>query len=147
MHDLSQSNGPPNGKRMMTPTKLSDPEPHRVILATVDGGSDTAKLRESKLKSSIWREVRTYQFMNTWDSAWSILDTILDVEPIEMQYIRNELDRICKTLPTQFAPRPNLSFFSSLFSFRLGRSVSALSSPIFNRHLFSSTVNVYTYSV
>lgn len=101
----------------MTPTKLSDREPHRVILATVDGDSDAAKRRESQLKSSIWREVQTCQFMNTQESAWSILDTILGVEPIKLQYIQDELDRICTTLPTQLAPRPNWSFFSLFASF------------------------------
>ena len=99
---------------MMTPTKLSVPESHRVILVTVDGDSDAAKRRESQMKSSIWREVQTCQFMNTQESAWSILDTILAVEPINLQYIQNELDRICTTLPTQSAPRPHRSFFSTL---------------------------------
>ena len=102
---------------MMTPTKLSVPEPHRVILVTVDGGSEVAKLRESQMKSSIWREVQTCQFMNTHDSAWSILDTILGVDPVNLQYIQDELDRICNTLPKQSAPRPQRSFFSILFGF------------------------------
>ena len=97
----------------MTPTKLFDLE-HRVILATVDGNSDAAKLRESQLKDTIWQEMHTCQFMNTQDSAWSIVDTIIG-DPIKLQYIRDELDGICTTLPTQFAPRPNRSFFSSLF--------------------------------
>jgi hypothetical protein len=117
----------------MTPTKLpklSNPEPPRIILAMVDGNSVTAKRRESQLKDTIWREVRTCQFMNTHDSAWSILDTILGVDPVKLQYIQDELDRICNTLPTQLAPRPNRSFFSSLFNFKLGRRVSALPSQI-----------------
>ena len=121
---------------MMTPTKLLDPEPPRIVLAMVDGNSFTAKRRESQLKDTIWREVRTCQFMNTQDSAWSILDTILDVDPIKLQYIQNELERICNTLPTQFAPRPSRSFFSSLFGFKLGRRVSALTSQIFNSPFF-----------
>lgn len=135
----------------MTPTKLLDPEPHRVILATVEGNSLTAKRRESQLKDTIWREVQTCQFMNTQDSAWSILDTILGVDPIELQDIQAELHSICNTLPTvptQFPQRPNWSFFSSLFGFKLGRRVSASTSRKFN--LFfppadsSSTVNGLT---
>ena len=98
---------------MMTPTKLSVPEPHRVILVTVDGGSEAAKLRESQMKSSIWREVQTCQFMNTHDSAWSILDTILGVDPVNLQYIQDELDRICNTLPTS-SSKPNRSFVFNL---------------------------------
>ena len=100
---------------MMTPTKLSGYEPHRVVLATVDGDSEAAKRRENQLKSSIWQDVQTRQFVNTQESAWNILDTILDVDPIKLQYIRDELERICTTLPTQFSPRQNRSFFSSLF--------------------------------
>jgi hypothetical protein len=100
---------------MMTPTKLSVPGLQRVILVTVDGDSDAAKRRESQLKSSIWRGVQTCQFMNTQESAWTILDTILEVDPINLQYIQDELDRICTTLPTKFASKPNRSFFSTLF--------------------------------
>ena len=115
----------------MTPTKVPDFEPPRVILAMVDGKSNIAKRRESKLKDTIWREMRICQFMNTQDSAWSILDNILRVNPIKLQDIQNELDRICTTLPTQFAPMPNQSFFSSLLnSFKLGRRVSTLTSQI-----------------
>jgi len=116
LHDLSQTREPSRGERMMTPTKLSDPEPPRVILAMVDGNSITAKRRESQLKDAVW-PVQTCQFMDTQDSAWSILDTILRVDPIELQYIQDELDRICTTLPTQLAPRPNRSFFSLFASF------------------------------
>jgi hypothetical protein len=119
---------------MMTPTKLPklpDPEPPCIILAMVDGNGVTAKRRESYLKDTIWREVRTCQFMNTQDSAWTILDTILGVNPVKLQYIQDELDGICSTLPTQFASRPNRCFFSSLFSFKLGRRVSAFFLTLF----------------
>ena len=108
----------------MTPKKLL--EPPRVIVATVGGNSSKAKRRERQPKDSIWPEMQIYQFMNTKDSAWSILNTILRVDPIKLQYIQDELDRICTTLPTQFAPRPNRSFFSRLLGFKLGRRVSAL---------------------
>ena len=121
----------------MSPTKLSDPEPHRVVLATVDGNSDAAKHRESQLKSSIWREVQTYQFMNTQESAWSILDAILGFDPIELQDIQDELDRICKTLSTQPALKSNRNFLSSLLDFILGRKVSALTLQIYNSLCFS----------
>ena len=147
MYDLSQAR-PPRGERMMTPTKLPDREPPRVTLAMVDGNSFTAKRRESQLKNTIWREVRTCKFLNTQNSAWSTLDTILGVEPIELQYIQDELDRICATLPTQFAPRPNRSFFSSLFGFKLGRRVRFLTllfPPPLIRFYSSSTVNGFTY--
>ena len=90
----------------MTATKSSDLAPHRVILATVDGNSNAAKLRESQLKSSIRREVQICQFKNTHDSAGAILDTILGFDPIKLQDIQNTLDRISTT---------DRNFFSSLF--------------------------------
>ena len=125
MYDLSQAR-PPIGERMMTPTKLPDREPPRITLAMVDGNGFTAQHRESQLKNTIWREVRTRKFLNTQDSAGCILDTILGVEPVKLQYIQDELDRICKTLPTQFAPRPSRSFFASLFGFKMGSRVRFL---------------------
>ena len=132
MYDLSQPRKPSKGKQMMTPT-APNLEPPRVIVATVGENSSKAKRRESQLKNTIWREMQICQFMNTKDSAWSILDTILRVNPIKLQYLQDELGRICTTLPTQSAPKSNRSFFSSLFgSFKLGRRVSALTSQIFN---------------
>ena len=130
MHDLSEVREPSRGERRMGPTKLLVPEPHRVILATVDGNSSIAKRRGSQLKDNVWRELQTRQFMNTQDSAWSILDTILGVYPIKLQLIQDELERICTTLPTQRTPRSNRSFFLNLFSFK--SKVSTLSSQIFN---------------
>ena len=112
---------------MMTPT-APNLEPPRVIVATVDGNSSKAKPRESRLKDIIWPGMQVYQFTNTKDSAWSIIDTILCVDPIKLQYLQDELGRICTTLPTQSAPRSNWSFFSSLFKFRslkFGLRVSA----------------------
>ena len=91
--------------------KLRDPELHRVILATLDRDSLTAKRRERQLKDTIWRDVRTHQFVNTRDSAWSILDVA--ILNIKLQYIHDELDRVCTTLRTRtrFAP-PNRTRFT-----------------------------------
>ena len=101
----------------MTFTKLRDPEPHRVILTTVDGDSSSAKRREYQLKNTVWREVQTCRFINTRDSAWSILDTILKMGPIKLQCIQDELDRICTTLPTRTQLAPKSNRFFSLFGF------------------------------
>ena len=93
---------------MLTPTELSDPKPHRIILATVDGDSKAAKHREIELKSSIRREVQICQFTNSLDSAQSILDTILGfANPIKLQDILDELDRISTA---------NRNFFSTLLT-------------------------------
>ena len=131
MYDLSQS-GPSirERKTRMTPTKLPVRKPPRITLAMV-GVNPTNQSLESQLKNTIWRELRTCKFLNTQDSAWSILDTILGVEPVKLPYIQDELDRICKTLPTQFAPRPSRSFFARLFVFKLGRKVRFFKSSFF----------------
>ena len=101
----------------MTVTKLLDPKPRRVILTTVEGDTFSAKRRESQLKKTIWREVQTCRFVNTQDStrAWSILD----IDPIKPQYIQDELDRICTTLPsrTTRTPKSNRNLLLSLFDF------------------------------
>lgn len=119
-YDVSQSNKPPCGKRVMTPTKLPDRKPPRVILAMVDGNSVAVERLKSRL-DTIWPKVPTCQFKDTQDSAWSIVDRILSADPLKLQYIQDELGGICNTLPTQFAPKANWSFFSSLFSFKLER--------------------------
>ena len=111
----------------MTVRKLLDPKPHGVILATLDGDSFTAKRRESLLKDTIWRDVWTHQFVNTRDSAWSVLDTILNINPIKLQYIQDKLDRVCITLRTRtrFA-LPNRTRFTLLghdLHYRLGHDL------------------------
>jgi hypothetical protein len=101
LHDLSQTRFGSRGD-VMTPMKLSNPEnckiAPRVILATVDGNSSMAKLREKQLMDTTWRNVQTQRFTNTKDSAWSIVDTILDTYPTKLCYIQDELDRICDSL-------------------------------------------------
>ena len=120
-HDLSQPRDVSKGKNVMTPMKLSDPEiAPRVILATVDGNGLNAKRRENQLKNTAWRKVRTRQFTNTKDSAWSIVDTILGIPPtgIKLSYIQDELDKICDSLPKHFPKRTGVfGFFANLFGF------------------------------
>ena len=98
---------------MMTPTKLPDRKPPRITLAII-GGNSTKK---SQLKNANGRELGTYEFLNTKDSAWGILDTILGVEPVKLQYIQDELDKICKTLPTRSAPKSRRCFLDRLRGF------------------------------
>ena len=114
---------------MATQTKLPDRKPSRITLALVDARNRTCQHEsrgESQLKNTIWRELQTCDFLNTQDSAWIILDTILNVEPVKLQCIWVELDRICKMPPTQFAPKSICSFFASLIGFKLGRRVRFL---------------------
>ena len=131
LHDLSQPRDLSRGKNVMTPMKLSDPEiAPRVILATVEGNGFKEKHRENQLKITAWRKVKTLQFTNTKDSAWSIVDTILGISPtgIEMCYIQDELDKIYDSLPKQLEiPKPAsgvFGFIARLFGWR-GRNVSS----------------------
>jgi hypothetical protein len=122
----------------MTPMKLSHPEiVRRVILATVKDDGVTlseAEFRENKLKDNTWREAvkggsQMCRFLNTKDSAWSIVDMLLERDTIEPSCIQKELERIRTKLPTAVAPptsfRKMLNFFSSLFSSKLGHNVSS----------------------
>ena len=94
----------------MTPTKLSDLEPHRVVVATVGKRGH----RENQLRSSIGQEMQACNFMNTHTSAWSILDTILGVDPIKLEYIQDKLASIRTTLPTQSARKPKRNILSRI---------------------------------
>ena len=131
LYDLSLPRDVSRGKDMMTPMKLSDPEleiASRVILATVDGNGLMAKRRENQLKDTNWLKVRTREFTNTKDSAWSIVDTILGKleSPIKLCDIQDELDKICASLPKDFPKQKGIvGFFANLFGFKLKRNVSS----------------------
>ena len=112
---------------MMTPTKLSNPEPaRRVILATVKGDDVTpsqADHREKQLKDNTWQKAvkggsQMCRFVNTKDSAWSIVDMILEKGVIELSCIQKELEGICRELPNsrRMSTRPFVTFF---FGFKL----------------------------
>ena len=96
----------------MTHMKLSNPEnceiASRFILAMVDGDSLEAKLREKQLIDTTWQNVRTGQFTYTKESAWRIIDTILDIPPTKLCHVQDELDRICGPLPKQFPKLKNV---------------------------------------
>jgi hypothetical protein len=135
LHDLAQTRQGPSGKKAMTPTKLSHPEiVRRVVLATVKGDGVTqlqAERRENKLKDNTWQKAveggaQMCRFMDTKDSAWGIVDMILERGTIELSCIQKELEEICTMLPTRLSSmRKVLNFFSLLFSPKLGRKVSS----------------------
>ena len=130
LHDLAQTR-PSLSKTAMTPTKLSHQIVRRVILATVKGDGvslSEAKRRENKLKDNTWQETmkggsRMCRFLNTKDSAWSIVDMILERDILELSCIQKELEGIRTRLPTAVPPTSlrlrMLNFFSRLFGSRL----------------------------
>ena len=116
----------------MTPTRLSHPEiVCRVILATVKGGRVTpsqADHREQQLKDKTWQKAvrggsQICRFLNTKDSAWSIVDMILERGTVEPSCIQKELEGIRTMLPTAVATptsfRRMRDFFSRLFGSKL----------------------------
>jgi len=84
--------------------------------------------REEELKSSAWKTVvnggaQTRRFLNTHDSAWMAVDTLLELDPLELEAFRGELERICSIIE-KFPKRalPSKGIFSFLFGLIFGRS-------------------------
>ena len=106
----------------MTPVKLSNSEiAPLVIIATVDGNNENAKHRKEQLKATTWQKLQIQQFTNTSDSAWSIVDTILGLQPIKLCHTQQELDKICKELPKQLPKQRGtlFNFFARLFGLKV----------------------------
>ena len=108
------------------PMKLHRPEPARhVVLTTTKWGKvheSRAELREDEVKTDQWKDMLsvgapTRRFMDTTDSAWSVIDA-LPSEPLKLGVIREDLEEIyyCQPSSTPLPPPPKKGFFSSLFS-------------------------------
>ena len=84
----------------MTPLELSNPvnceiSPRFILaMARVDGISSGAM-------DPTWQNIETLEFTNTRNSAWRIVDTILERSPTILRHVQDELDRICTALPKQ----------------------------------------------
>jgi len=110
---------------------LARPEPASHVVLTMrsrDRMTDTDAIdREKELKASAWKNAieggaRTGHFLNTHDSAWEAVDTLLELDPLELRLLRTELKKICKAFEKiSEKPLPSKGFFSSLFSL-FGRS-------------------------
>ena len=130
LHDLAQTRQSPSRKTAMTPAMFSHPDiVRRVILATVKGDDVTpsqADHREKQLKDKTWQKAvkggsQMCRFLDTKDSAWGIVDKILERGAIELSFIQQELEGIRTMVPRRVTPptslRKMLNFFSRLFSF------------------------------
>ena len=88
----------------MTPLELSNPvnceiSPRFILaMARVDGISSGA---EPRAMYPTWQNVETLEFTYTRNSAWRIVDTILERSPTILRHVQDELDRICTALPKQ----------------------------------------------
>ena len=78
------------------------------------------------------------RFLNTHDSAWRTVDTLLELNPLDIQVLYRELERIClsaKRIPKP--PLPRKGFFSRL-SGSFGRFQVCIAIPrnhTYNLHL------------
>ncbi|KAF8056269.1 P-loop containing nucleoside triphosphate hydrolase protein, partial [Lyophyllum atratum] len=128
LHDITKHR---NNQLMVTGTftllGLSRPEPTgHVLLATVKWNraqrDPQAERREQELKDKSWRLIlkagaQTCRFINTKDSAWGIIDTLLQAEPLKLRILQQDLDRIHRALPKKSAPiRIKKGFFTSVLS-------------------------------
>ncbi|GLB39696.1 hypothetical protein LshimejAT787_0702060 [Lyophyllum shimeji] len=106
---------------------LSRPEPAgHVLMTTVKWEKAKkdpyAESREQELKNHTWRRIldggaKTCRFENTSVSAWSIIDTLLQTRPLELDVIWQSLDTIYRFMPKTPAKRKGLrGFFAALFN-------------------------------
>ena len=85
-----------------------------------------AEHREEELKAVKWKEMvnggsQTCRFMNTKESAWSIIDTVLRISPMQLHVIQRDLKRVCSQLSeTTTPPKRRKGFFAVLFGIAMG---------------------------
>ena len=113
---------------------LNRPEPAGHVLLTTgnwdrmtDVDERAANVREEQLKTSAWKAVvnggaKTGRFLNTHDSAWMAVETLLNLDPLKLHVLQKELER-CASFARKVPKRrpPRKGFFSFLFGL-FGRS-------------------------
>ncbi|KAJ2934628.1 hypothetical protein H1R20_g2458, partial [Candolleomyces eurysporus] len=158
IHDITQDRGGSQYGRTWPAGQLKHPEPLRhLLLATAkwDLTSESRpavfEQREHQLKTSVWnnqirRGVQVERFLNTKDSAWTILSKLLALAPLELSVLQRDLDRILQLGHIREPPRgkgkKKEGLFSFLFNWRQeARSIAFAKSP--NKKVKSSR----TYTV
>ncbi|KAH7906929.1 P-loop containing nucleoside triphosphate hydrolase protein [Hygrophoropsis aurantiaca] len=109
MHEISQTRFLDiSRKNLGMFTKLiGDDAAKNVILATTKWGDvekDVGERREEQLRANFWKDMinqgsRTAQFHNTYESAWAIINLIVDDNPVDALQIKNELVQLEKLIP------------------------------------------------
>ncbi|KAF8147713.1 hypothetical protein B0H34DRAFT_739004 [Crassisporium funariophilum] len=121
LHDINQSR---NQSRIETLTlvKLTCPEPaNHVLMTTVKWGRiqqhSRDEHREQELKTSVWKKIldrgaRICRFINTQDSAWEVVDTVLQGGTLELHIVQRDLARILRLFHPKLASnKPRRGFF------------------------------------
>jgi len=129
---------------------LASPEPtSHVLFTTVNWDKMTkenegaAIAREEELKAKALKPLikggaQMRRFLNTHDSAWMVVNTLLELNPLEFHVLQRDLERICLAAKRiRKPPLPRKGFFSRL-SGSFGRSQVCITIPLnhtYNLHL------------
>jgi hypothetical protein len=103
--------------------KLKDPEPfHRVIVATwrsMQGPSSESLASEKRVKQLKQETGLKIEQFTDCNSAWTIVDAILDKGTIQVDTIHAELAKICKQLHREVPTngRKHFNFLARLLGF------------------------------
>ncbi|KAH7905317.1 hypothetical protein BJ138DRAFT_1017875 [Hygrophoropsis aurantiaca] len=109
MHEISQTRmlGTSRKNLGMFTKLIGDDAAKNVILATTKWGDveqEVGEGREKQLRANFWKEMidqgsRTAQFHNTYESAWAIVNLIVDNDPVDALQIQTELVELEKLIP------------------------------------------------
>jgi hypothetical protein len=126
LHDITQDRAVTYGPSWPV-GYLSRPEPARhLLLTTVKwdravSGPDYAE-RENELRRGVWKGIgeggaKICRFSNTKSSAWDVINTLLELQPLELQVLQKELDRIRRATSKPTPPMQRKGIFARLFGF------------------------------
>jgi len=111
---------------------LPSPEPvDHVLLTTTKWDKlktaeelEVGPQRLSELEREQWQRLirggaTLCRFENTQDSAWKVVDTLLNIEPLDLEILRRDFDRIQKTMAVRKArlAKPKRALFAFIFDF------------------------------
>jgi hypothetical protein len=98
LHDISQARIDPTRENLqMFNTLCRHPAFKNIVLATTKG-SDTADVDRQRVYEQYWTGPDIRPFDNTYESAWAIVDGILDKVPVDGPLISQELISLQKRL-------------------------------------------------
>jgi len=121
MNDISQARIEPARENLrMFNTLCHPPAFQNVILATTKWGNIPAHVgqpRERQLSEQYWTGTGVHRFDNTYESAWAIVDVILEKIPVDAALFHQELDDLQRRL----SPRAQAGIAGGFFKFLFGR--------------------------
>ncbi|KAF8056289.1 hypothetical protein FPV67DRAFT_1678222 [Lyophyllum atratum] len=105
LHDITKPRKPSTVHEIPVLLGLSRPElAGHVLVTTVKWGRarqdpSGAGRREQELKANTWKVMlgagaQTQRFLNTKDSAWGIIDALLQLEPLKLRVLQQGLDEV-----------------------------------------------------